>query len=106
MKRLLDFDPLSGMSTFHEYKSGTDETIISTSQDVEANLEWSRGLQKDDDYSKKGIKKEFWHYGHIPSEILHKWLVEGVDINDTKALFKKVNSPEYSYLKTTTKKHL
>ena len=106
MKRLLDYDPHSGMSTFHEYHAGTDTTILSTSQDVTANLEWSKGLARDEDYSRKGMKKEFWHYAHIPAEIMHKWMVEGIDVNDTKALIKKANSPEYSYLKTTTKKHV
>lgn len=104
-KRLLDFDPLSGIRQYFEYDALTDETHIYTEGDAEVNLEWSRGLQKDDDYSRKGMKKEMWHYAHIPAVILHKWMVEGVDINDTKALIKKVNHPDYAYLKTTTKKH-
>lgn len=106
MKRLLDYDPFSKVSTFHEYDSLTDKSTISYAGDVETNLEWSKGLQKDESYSKKGMKKEMWHYAHIPNVTLLKWQIEkGLDINDTKALLREVNKPENAYLKATTKKH-
>jgi hypothetical protein len=44
-------------------------------------------------------------YAHIPDSVLVTWKSMGVDINDSKELFRMVNKPEYSYLKTTTKFH-
>lgn len=106
MKRLLDYDPFSRVSTFHEYDHLTKETHISTVADVEANLEWSKGLQRDEAYSKKGMKKEMWHYAHIPNNVLADWKIsKGIDINDTKAILAEVNKPENAYLRVTTKKH-
>jgi len=105
MKRLADYDPFTRTSTFFEYDHLTDTSIITSVQDVEAHLDWSKGLAKDDEYSKKGMKKEMWHYAHIPDSVMHKWLIEGVDINDTKELIRRVNTPDYAYLKVTSKKH-
>lgn len=103
--RFLDKDPFTGLTTWFEYDSLTDTTTLYTEGETEGNVEWSKALQNDEDYSKKGMKKEFWHYAHIPAALLHKWMAEGLDINDSKALFAKVNHPDFAYLKTTTKKH-
>lgn len=105
LKRLIDYDAFTGMETLFHYDEMTDETIIESRQDVSGQLEVAKSLKADDDYSKAGIKNDMWHYAHIPNGIIEKWRVEkGIDVfkdEDKKAVFKLLNDPEYSLLKTT-----
>jgi hypothetical protein len=39
MKRLLDYDPATGLKTFHSYDEAEDKTFISYEQDVEPILD-------------------------------------------------------------------
>lgn len=102
-------DDSYGFRTYHEYDELTDETIISYEQDSTPILEHNKALANDDDYTKAGIKDGFWHYAEIPNELIVKWLIEdGIDVYDrehAKAVFRKINDPEYLYLRTTSKKH-
>ena len=55
------------------------------------------------------MKEDWWHYARVPNSVIYKWLFEE-NINffkkeDTKKVFQKLNSPEYSKLKVTTKRH-
>jgi hypothetical protein len=107
-KRLLGYDEFTGLMTFHHYDELTDESHIETRQtDFQLNreLEATKELKNDEDYSKKGMKNEMLHYAHIPSGVLMEWFSQGVDIKDRKELIKMVNKPEYSYLKTTNLVH-
>ena len=108
-KRLLQSDPVTGLMTWHEYDELTDETTISYSADSSPILETSKDLQKDEDYSKNGIKSDMWHYARIPVGVQLDWLInKGVDINNkdhAKKMFALLNDPEYSYLKTTSGYH-
>lgn len=107
-KRLVEYDPLTKISTYSNYDELTDDLTISREQDVTDILEWNKNLQNDEGYTKKGIKGEMWHYAQIPNLVIEKWLSEGFNIfdkNNDKALFRKLNSPEYKYLKTTEKIH-
>lgn len=108
-KRLVEYDPLTKTSEYSNYDELTDTLVISKEQDVTDILEWNKKLQNSDGYTKKGIKDEMWHYAQIPNVVIEKWLSEGFNIfdkNNDKALFRKLNSPEYKYLKTTEKIHL
>lgn len=109
MKRLLSVDEFSGMKTWHDHDPLTDETTIAYESDVEPLLEQNKLLQNDDDYTKKGMKDEFWHYASIPAGIVMDWLINrGVDVynkEDTKKVLQLLNDPEYRYLKTTTLHH-
>jgi hypothetical protein len=73
-------------------------------------LDHNKDSRTTSSYTKKGIKNDWWHYAHIPMSIIHKWLVEeGINVfekNDARKVFQKLNSPEYRYLKTTTKTHM
>ncbi len=103
-KRVLDYDPWSKMTTYFEYLPHEDRTIITSEQDADANLEWSKGLAKDADYTKKGLKKEFMHYAHIPAGVMMELMMKhGIDMNDTQALRRKIDT-DYPYLKVTTLK--
>ena len=111
MKRLVDYNPQSGITTSMDYDPVTDmTTIISEFDDLEPALRITKHLQNDPEYTRKGIKECFWHYSFIPNHLIHKWMVEeGINVyrkEDEARVWKKINSPEYRYLKTTTKNHV
>jgi len=108
-KRLISYDPLTGLETYHSYDDLEDKTIISYESDPTPVLEVNKKLQNNTDYSKDGIKDEFWHFASIPVQVQMDWLINfGVDIykkDDAQKVFKLLNDPDYLYLKTTTGKH-
>ena len=106
-KRLLSHDPFTGLKTFHSYDALTDETTISYEADSSPIIELNKKLQNDADYSKKGIKREFWHYATIPVMVQMDWLINhGVDVYNKDhgaRVSRLLNDPDYRYLKTTEK---
>lgn len=109
LKRILDYDPFTGITTTFDYIPETDTTVLYREQDVSAILDANKRIQNDTEISKNGIKNSWWHYAQIPNIVIEKWLNEyGVDLynkDHQKAVFKLLNQPEYRYLKTTTKMH-
>ena len=109
MKRLLDRNPLTGETVWHEYNASANATIITHEQDVSPLLEKNVIAANDDDKTKRGIKNDWWKYAVIPNIIAMKWKQEkGVDIfnrDHQQAMFKLLNDPEYRYLKATSKHH-
>src|SRR3990167_9988083 len=109
MRRLLDHDKLTCISTFHHYDASKKETTIEYQQDVEHHLDANTVLRNDDDYTKKGMKDDFWHYAHIPDIVQLQWIIKYGLENDPmkkgneKLLFSLLNSREYCRLKTTNK---
>lgn len=112
MKRLFDYDPLSGLTEIFHYDHTTDTSYIETLQDVEPILEENKALQIDENYTKDGIKNEMWHYAKIPVIVQLQWLQKYGAENDPmkkgneKLLFRLLNDPEWRHLKTTNKIHL
>lgn len=108
-KRLLSTDPVTGLMTWHEYDAQTDEMTISYSADSQPILENNKSLQNENDFSKKGIKQDFWMYASIPVGVQLDWLInKGVDVNNkdhAKKMFALLNDPDYKYLKTTAGYH-
>lgn len=80
--------------------------IIETKQDVEPLLEQNLLMRNDEEYTKYGIGKGWWHVASIPEVLVHKWYKEGFDILTApmSEIRKKLQSPEYAYFLTTTKK--
>lgn len=108
MRRLLDTDPLTGIQTWHEYDATEKKTRIFyvPTRDIADGLDACKMLANDDDYTKKGIKQEWWHYGWVPDALMLKWLVEeGVPLDDAEEYNRRLNWPEYKHLKVTTKYH-
>lgn len=108
-ERLLSFDPLTGLSEFHSYDEATDTTTIRTVGDCEPYLERNKLMANDADFTKDGIKGEFWLYASIPPAVQVKLLIEkGIDVynkNHGARLSKVLEDPDYRFLKTTTKVH-
>jgi hypothetical protein len=79
VKRLLDFDPATGLKTFHTYDESEDKTFISYEQDVEQILDRNKRLQND----ATGPMGDMVHVASIPSSVQLKWLIEhGVDVHN------------------------
>lgn len=109
MKKIVDYDPFTGITTYFDYDHATDTTIVGAEQDVSRLLESNKILQNDESYTKQGIKDGWWQYASYPAVIIEKWLNEyGVNVfnkDHEKKVFELTNRPEYRYLKTTTKMH-
>lgn len=106
-KRLVDYDAMSGLSTFHEYNPLTKESIVSYEQDVTDAIDLNKDLQNNDDYWKQGVKKEWAHVAHIPDIVSLQWLTKyGVNTSkdeDLPRVKKLLNDRDWKYLKTTSK---
>lgn len=98
-KRLLDYDPLTGMKTYHHYDDTEDKTFVSYEQDVEPIIDRNKAAAND----ATGPMGDMVHVASIPSSIQLKWLVEhGVDITNKDHMPKVkrlLNDPEWRYLK-------
>ena len=108
MKRLIDFDPFSGIETWHEYDAVDKKTRIYyvPTRDESPSLDITAALRNDEDFTKKGIKNDWWKYAYIPNSLMLKWHVEeGIPLFDAEEYNKKANTPDYKFLKYTTKHH-
>jgi hypothetical protein len=98
-KRLLDFDPNTGVSTFHQYDEAEDKTYVSYEQDVEQILERNKRLANE----ATGKMGDMVHVASIPTVVQLKWLTEyGVDLTNKDhmpAVKRLLNSDEWRYLK-------
>lgn len=103
-KRLLGVDPLTGLKTYHEYDHQTRKTIITYEHDdAQPVLDWTHGLRSGGitDYNRK---RDVWHAATVPETVILKWRFEdGIDIYNPDhfdAVRKKLNDPEWAYLRT------
>jgi hypothetical protein len=105
-KRVLDHDPLTGITTFHHYDHSTKQTHIERVQDVQPRLDNNKKLFNDDSYRSNGMKTGWLHAAHIPDIVIEKWLREdGVDVfnpDHMAAVKRKLNSPDWRYLRTSS----
>lgn len=111
-KRLIDYDPTTGVATYHAHDAMARKTYIETVQDVAPVLERNKAIQNMDDggarglteYSRKGIKANWWHVGEIPNVVMEKWLrdygVNALKSDHWPKVRKLLNDPEWRYLRT------
>lgn len=108
-KRVVSYDPMTGLTTYFDYDHASKTTYVGAEQDVSIILDENKILQNSDDFTKQGIKNSWWMYARYPAIIIEKWLNEyGVNVYDEdhqKKVLELTNRPEYRYLKTTTKMH-
>ena len=107
-KRLLDFNPLTGEKVWFQYSEHDDQMAITHEQDVTPALEIAHYRATDGDYSRKGIKEDWWHYAKVPNTIILKMKLEdGVDFfdkNDARRMFQLLNT-KYKAFKMTSGNH-
>ena len=87
-----------------------DSFKIVRSQDVNRVLDMASVMAKDEDYTKRGIKNDHWHYARIPTVVLEEMKEKhGVwweDKNDHKhKKFFRVLNAHYPKFKTTAWNH-
>jgi hypothetical protein len=102
MKRLLSYDPFTGVSSYYESDGGRFK--IAHEQDVSKHLEYSKALQNMPEYKRGGIKSDYYHFAHVPAVVLVEWKDKyGVDYNnkdDLPKIEKLLSSNEYKHLRT------
>lgn len=107
MKRLLDYDPLTREAVWFEMHDGI--ATLHQTQDASHIIEANKMMANEPEYSRRGMKMDWWHYARIPNIVAYKWLKEdGIDIFDRshkQKVFAKLNDPEWKHLKVTTKRH-
>lgn len=107
MRQLLDYDPINGVSCYFNSQGG--EVVFTHEQDISRILSDNREEANDEEKTKQGIKNDWWKYASVPTVVEVEWLQKyGVSLDNPdhkKKVFSLLNSPEYRYLKTTTKMH-
>jgi hypothetical protein len=108
-RRLLDYDPLTGVSTYFSYENSTDTMFLTSEQDVAPILDGIAARRNDGDYSRNGIKDDWWHYARLPLTVIMEMKTKhGVDLMAPKVDWKsalKIINREYPLLKTTNGTH-
>lgn len=108
MKRLLDYDDLTGTQTWFEHDELTDVSTIHTVADVEPLIEVCKDLRNNEDYTRQGMKNSFLHYAILPPSIQMKMMFEdGIDPlkkEHAKAAFRLIEE-KYPAFKVTNMRH-
>ena len=102
MLRPFDYDPDTGLTT-HFRGDGQGGFDLVTTQDCEPELEHNKALQRTGNAAWKA-GGDFRLEGHVPDIIVLKWLNEdGIrfwEKEDHPRLIRKLNDPDWRYLKT------
>lgn len=87
---------------WHPDKEGG--VTIQRTQDVSGILESNRAMHND---SEQNSKSAFRRVANIPNSVIEQWMKEGINFFDMgkdpdvrKAVLRKLNSPEWKYLRT------
>lgn len=98
-KRLLDYDPETGMREIFYGSADGESFHIETVQDPDPIRRMLTKIKSENELNRKG---EMWHAGILPMATILKWKVEeGIDVfnpNHKDAVAKKLNSNEYRLL--------
>ena len=79
MEKLIP-DEVNGAGVVTKTGIVDDKLVIRKLADLEVNHEYANALRNDDDYSRQGIKRGFFHAMHIPEGVQIELLKIGVDI--------------------------
>lgn len=104
MSTFLDFDPLTGVAHYFDHDEVTNETRITTVQDIEPVMEYNARL-RNDNLTDGGIKKGWWLYAKIPAAVELKMRAKGIRLRDpdaTARIVQEINE-HYPALKCTQK---
>ena len=102
-KRLLDRS--GATERWHYWEPNENRGVVEVRQDCNAIIERNKALANDSEYSRLGIKKEWWHIATVPNIVINKWLVEhGVNFYNPDhwpKIKKLMSSRDYEYLRPT-----
>lgn len=103
MKRLLGRDDRTGIERWFHHDG---ETIaIETKQDVSKALDVCRKIRNEFQGYKDEGDHHHHHVAHFPQVVIDHWREEyGLDVFDpdhSEAVWKKLNDPDWRYLRTT-----
>ena len=104
MSEFLDYDPITGVTHWFDHDELTNETRITSTQDVEPLLDYNKRLANEG-ATDGGIKKGWWLYAKIPPIVMLKLRAKGIDLQDpkaTKRIIQEINE-NYPALKVTQK---
>ncbi len=107
MPLVFDHNPDTGITQYFDYDPIKDEVHLTSVQDCTALIDLMTKLRNNEDYSKQGMKEEWWHYATIPAIVEIELRKKGLNIYDknaTKAIIKEINQ-NYPAFKATTKHH-
>ena len=107
MKLLLDYNPLTGERVWFG-TTNENKVTITHEQDVDHYLKLAHAQYVDDEFTKQGMKNDWWKYASIPNIIIIEMKQKhGVDLhnkNHWPKILQLLNT-EYSRFKTTSKIH-
>ena len=107
--RLLEIKPDGTEVWFHHDPIEKKNTIQYKHHDLEPTLEYAKALRLASEYTRNGIKRDWWHYCHIPVIVIMELRMKyGLDVynkNHQKRVFEVINR-DYPYLKVTEKSHI
>lgn len=99
MKRLLDHDPVTGVTEYFYYDDATDRVHIETVADAGPVIEANKRQ-----YNEKQASKDWIKVASIPPAVQMLWLEKyGVNLfnrNHDERVKRLLNDPEWRYLRT------
>jgi hypothetical protein len=102
MSKLLGIDRDEGVET--RYHKTSDGLVIERVQDVEPILEANKAqFNQHSDAPRRFGSKTMHKVATIPNVVIEQWMKEGVNIfdrNHAEAVLRKINDPQYMYLRT------
>ena len=108
-KRLLDYDPIYGVSCYMEYQPADQRVVLTHEQDVSLILDANQRDRNDTGKTSRGIKQDWWKYASVPAIVEIEWMQKyGVQLDNPahkQKIFELLNHPDYKYLRCTDKIH-
>jgi hypothetical protein len=99
MRRLLDYDPLSGLKTWHDFDPATQQTIIHYEGDSQGVLDQCK---EDSNHADRKLGDGLVHVARVPPEIQLEWFVKhGVAMWDPnhRGAVNRLLDGDYKHLK-------
>jgi hypothetical protein len=108
-RETLDYDPLTGVTTFFDFDEMTGDIIIQKEQDVDSILRWTKFLRNTGACDTTSAKRESWRlYAVIPPLVEYQMVKAGLnpwssDDADLRKVRRYIDE-HYPDLKTTDMK--
>ena len=109
MERVVDVDPLTGLTTVFDWDETENRFRLGYKQDCSNVIDSNKEALLDTSRHRQEAKEEWAHYAKVPTIVQYEWLYKhGVDFakkDHWPGVMRLLNSPDYKYLKRTTYYH-